>query len=121
MHIWETILTRTTSKPYPVFLQNVDTKDRRVCVVLGPRHMICRCVPKLKLCWGKATLLSETTTVKLPLHVQETILTRTTSLPYPVFPQNVNTKVMRVCVVLGPRPMICRCVPKLKLSWGQPR
>ena len=52
MHVLETILTRTTSKGYPVFLQNVNTKDVNVCVVLGPCQETCKYVPKLKLGWG---------------------------------------------------------------------
>ena len=50
----ETILTRTTSEAYPVFVPNVNTKNTSVCVDLGPRHVTCRYVPKLKLGWGKA-------------------------------------------------------------------
>ena len=46
-------------------LQNVNTKDMGVCVVFKPRHVTCRYVPKLKLGWGHARLLSDTIMVKL--------------------------------------------------------
>ena len=54
MHVQETILTRTTSKAYPVFLKNVNTKELNVCVVLEPCQVTCRYVPKLKLGWEQA-------------------------------------------------------------------
>ena len=66
MHVWETILTRTTSMAYPVSLQNVNTKDVNVCVVLGPCQLTSIYVPKLKLGWEQAGWISDTVMVKLP-------------------------------------------------------
>ena len=52
--------------PYPVFLQNINTKDVNICVVLGPCQVTCRYIPDLKVSWGKARLLSNTIMVILP-------------------------------------------------------
>jgi len=121
LYVREKIIPRNNSKAYPIFLQNVNTKDISVCVALGPRQVTCRKIQKLKLGWGQARHIRSATIVRVSFLRSEKKLTRNNSKAYRVFLQNVNTKDTSVFVALGPRQVTWRQIQKLKLLWGYAR